>query len=295
MLFLSFKKKISIIIPFYRGNDFLPRLFDSITKVARVCQNNETDIEVIVVNDSPDIDVILPQELEISVKVIVNTKNLGIQGARANGVSYANGDWILFLDQDDELLTDGFEKQLLLTKNSDVVVGNGIYQYGEEDRLIYPNEKVMKYIMREDIFIKIRNLIPSPGACLIKKDCIPDEWLTKHLKNNGSDDWFLWLLLFNQKRKFACNPKLVYKHNNANGENLSFDLDKMFRSSWEMQEYLGKQENYSKKKLNNLKKAIKFKYYQDTHQLNITKLFKYVYPIFNNCIYKLVWIIGGKL
>lgn len=292
---MCFRKKISVIVPFYNGNVFLPRLFDSILVVSKVCENNKVDIEVIIVNDSPNIDVVLPENLLFPVKVVANPTNRGIQETRANGVKHATGDWILFLDQDDELLADGFEKQLSLTESSDIVVGNGIYQYGEEDRFIYPNEKVMRYVIREKIFISIRNLIPSPGACLIKKSVIPNEWLTQHLINNGSDDWFLWLLLFNQQTKFVCNPKLVYKHNNAGGANLSLDLEKMFHSSWEMQKYLYQSKKYSKRKLSVLQEAIKFKYYQDTKQLDLIKLIRYIRPIFNNCIYKFVWIVCSKL
>lgn len=292
---MCFKKKISVIIPFYNGNVFLSRLFDSIVKIAEICENNMTEIEVIMVNDSPDIGIVLPENVSLPVKIITNPVNQGIQKTRANGVKYATGDWILFLDQDDELMADGFKNQLDLTENSDIVVGNGIYQHGEEDSFIYPNKKVMEYVIREKIFISIRNLIPSPGACLIKKCLIPNEWLTHYLKNNGSDDWFLWLLLFNQQTKFVCNPKLVYKHNNAGGANLSLDLEKMFHSSWEMQKYLYQSKKYSKRKLSVLQEAIKFKYYQDTKQLDLIKLIRYIRPIFNNCIYKFVWIVCSKL
>ena len=70
--------KISIIIPFYRGNKYLNRLF---TSIENVCKTVDPSIEweVIVVNDSPDESVILPDSA-LSITIIDNNVNLGIQG-----------------------------------------------------------------------------------------------------------------------------------------------------------------------------------------------------------------------
>ncbi len=277
--------KISIIVPFYKGNKYLDRLFKSIENV---CSKSDSSIEweIIIVNDSPDESVILPDSL-LNVIVIENKKNLGIQGTRINGLKNASGNWILFLDQDDELIADGFNKQIELTENADVVVGNGIYKLGKYNRYIFSNLLAMEYLICENRFLKIRNLIPSPGECIIRKSKIPEIWKESTMNQNGADDWLLWILLFRQNAIFRCNEKMVYVHNDTDGANLSADYNKMRVSSKEMVEILRKNTVLTDSELRKLSNAIDFKYYQDTKQLTIKRLIRYAGNIFDNIIYKL--------
>lgn len=43
--------------------------------------------------------------------------------------------------------------------------------------------------------------ITSPGHCLIRKTSIPQLWKENILKNNGSDDLLLWLLMLEENKK----------------------------------------------------------------------------------------------
>lgn len=275
--------KISIVVPFYKGNQYLERLFKSIKKVA---VHTEAAIEVVIVNDSPEECVNLPNILN-DVVVITNEQNLGIQGARINGIKHSTGDWILMLDQDDELVEEGFKKQLELAKNADVVVGNGTYILGSVNKKIFDNQKCMDYLIQKNRFIEIRNLIPSPGECLIRKEILPQVWMDNRLKKNGSDDWMLWLLLFSKNARFACNESPVYIHNDAGGANLSANLDKMRESSLEMVEILRKNKVFEEKELSRLVHSIHFKYYQDTKQLSACRVVEYADALISNIIYRL--------
>ena len=278
--------KISIVVAFYKGNEFMGRLFSSINKVAEK-MSGKAKFEVVLVNDSPETRVILPENAKtvVSVKLIINEKNLGTQKSRAKGISQSCGDWIIILDQDDELVVDGFDTQLSMTKEADVVVGNGLYQYGCEKKKIYPNKHIMEYSIQKKYFIRIRNLIPSPGECLIRKAVIPELWSESLLKQNGADDWLLWILLFQNRCRFCCNEKIVYIHNDANGKNLSLDLEKMYASAAEMNSIL--QKSLCKDEIKILQQAIEFKYLQDTKQLSLMDLWKYKRVILDNCFYKL--------
>ena len=279
---------ISIIVPFYKGNQYMERLFNNISMLDIKCKNdNLATLEVILVNDSPSVDIIVPDNYTFELKIIKNEHNVGIHRTRVNGLQVAKGDWILFLDQDDEVLLDGISSQIEYTKYADVVVGNGYYQNGDQNYLIYQNRKVMNYLIQMDRFISIRNLIPSPGECLLKKKCIPELWKKTKLKNNGSDDWFLWILCFVTKCKVNINERVVYIHNDVAGNNLSLDLQKMYLSSVEMCDILEKNKILSNYQLKKLRKAVDFKFYQDTKALTIKRLFKYWNPIFNNILYKL--------
>ena len=81
------------------------------------------DIELIIVDDSPG-DYPLRKAVEmavrgyenkredISVKYIAHDKNLGACAARNTGIKYAQGEYIAFLDDDDEWMPEKTEKQI---------------------------------------------------------------------------------------------------------------------------------------------------------------------------------------
>lgn len=278
--------KISVIVTFYRGNQYMERLFKSIKIVAERVKDRAS-FEVILVNDSPDNEIKLP--MDSNAIVIKNEKNFGIQKTRVNGIRKSTGDWILILDQDDELVANGFDRQLELLDDADIVVGNGLYQYGDSMVPIYKSLKVMNYLLQKNRFLEIRNLIPSPGECLIRKATIPEIWMNSPLQHNGADDWLLWILLFQEGRRFVCNEETVYIHNDASGQNLSLDLEKMHRSAVEMCKVLKKK--LRTEEWRTLRRAVEFKYLQNTGKLKGLDWLKYRRCVFDNVIYKICTII----
>ncbi|MDA5388285.1 glycosyltransferase family 2 protein [Loigolactobacillus backii] len=279
---------IAVIVPFFNGNKYLGRLLNSINKVAKLIKK-QANVEVIIVNDSPNIEIKLPDIVKccFEVKIKINPHNMGIQKSRVNGLKFAESEWIIFLDQDDELVVDGFDRQIELTKEADIIVGNGLYQYGAKKIQIYKNLLSMKYLIDKKRFVHIRNMIPSPGECMIKKTAIPHAWIDNDLQINGADDWLLWILLFNDGRKFACNQKNVYMHNDSDGENLSLNIEKMYNSCNEMYFLLAKLKSSNVKELRAIRRAIDFKYFKDMNQLSFTKILGYLDVVIENIIYKL--------
>lgn len=101
--------KISIIVPAYNIEQYLPTTLDSILA------QTYTNIEVIVVNDgSRDstgsvIDRYAAQDSRVKA---VHKENGGVTSARLRGVSEASGDWIGFVDGDDYIEPDMYERLL---------------------------------------------------------------------------------------------------------------------------------------------------------------------------------------
>lgn len=91
--------KLSIIVPCYKVEAYLPKCLDSLV--------NQTlsDIEVICINDgSPDrcIDILREYEANYPGKVVVIDKqNEGVWKGRWDGIAIARGEYIGFLDSDD--------------------------------------------------------------------------------------------------------------------------------------------------------------------------------------------------
>ena len=111
--------KISIIIPVYNAEEELNRCVDSI-----ICQT-EQDIEIILVDDgSDDESMHICQKYskeDFRVKVI-HQKNAGVSAARNRGIEIALGEYIGFVDSDDWIEPDMFEKLLQEAENNDADV-----------------------------------------------------------------------------------------------------------------------------------------------------------------------------
>lgn len=278
---------VSIIIPFYKGNQFVQGLLKNIYEVScAVSKNISVDWEVVIVNDSPEVDIIYTDEFGLNVKIVKNIANSGIHASRVHGLSKAMGEWIVFLDQDDLLIPEVYFTMFEYIDRADVIVGNGYYDRNGIKEQTYKNRKCMEYLIQENRFIGIRNLIPSPGQCLLKRDAIPNEWKTHIMSINGADDWYLWLLLFNQKAKYVFNESFVYIHRSTESGNLSFNYDKMYDSCIEMQKYL-KQGAYPAKKMKVLNKAIEFKYLYDVKKIRLIDYFKFWDRFLGNIVYKI--------
>ncbi len=256
--------KLSVIVPFYKGNAYINRLLSSVEILNEsVLLREGWDCEVIIINDSPGYPVEYANS-SLDVAVIDNPVNCGIHQSRINGIKNADGDYLLLIDQDDEVIIDGFPSQIKAAVDSDVVVGNGVYQYPEGEKIIFRSNREMKYVLKRRNFLQIRNLIPSPGSCLVRKSAIPKYWLDHPMQKNGADDWFLWITIFSNGGRFSSNDQIVYRHNDTNGSNASYDIEAMHRSCIEMVETLRSYPGLSNDQLRMLSDAIELKYVLDS-------------------------------
>ncbi|MEQ5318742.1 glycosyltransferase [Providencia vermicola] len=100
---------ISVVIPCYNSSEWIEKAILSVTK------QSFKKIEIIIVDDgSTDNTIERINNIECEYPIlIVKQKNLGPSIARNNGVLHSNGNWIAFLDSDDEWHPNKLEKQLL--------------------------------------------------------------------------------------------------------------------------------------------------------------------------------------
>lgn len=119
---------VSIIVPVYNVG---PYVEDCIHSVMRQTYNGR--MECIVVDDcgTDDSMAIVERVIEdykgpITFKILHHTHNRGLSAARNTGMDAATGDYLFFLDSDDELTDDCLEKQVstLHSEWYDIVVGN---------------------------------------------------------------------------------------------------------------------------------------------------------------------------
>lgn len=115
--------RISAVIPAYNREKTIRRCIDSVV--------NQTvqPYEIIVVDDGSSDGTLEILEKEYSDKVrLIRQNHRGAQAARNLGILNAEGDYIAFLDSDDEWLPDKLELQIkVLQKNRDAVIYGDYY------------------------------------------------------------------------------------------------------------------------------------------------------------------------
>lgn len=240
---------VSVIVPFYKGNKYINNILEMMKANAARARN--ISFEVIIVNDSPEVEIVMDSTLVegYELNIIEHNKNMGIQQARVTGIKQAHGKYILMLDQDDKIESRTLESQYSVVAGGDAVISNG-YSMDKNGKitLLFKNRKQMEYANDFSFYFYFGNVIASPGLCLIKRELIPELWLNNIMGENGADDWLLWVAFLNNGRKFIINEECLYTHVN-DGHNTSNDNEKMIRSSFEALQIAEKSKTFEQKLL----------------------------------------------
>ena len=133
---------LSVVVPFYNSEDFLRKCVQSI-----LIQSFQ-DFELILVDDgSTDGSCLISDELGINnnnVIVIHHDRNQGLLAARLTGARMAKGHYLTFVDSDDYIDVDYFDKFASVIScypDIDVICGGYMMDYGNVCKTIIPNLK----------------------------------------------------------------------------------------------------------------------------------------------------------
>ena len=126
--------KVSVIVPIYNVEGYIEKCLETLV--------NQTldDIEIILVNDgSKDNSALIAKKyLEKYPEKIVylEKENGGLSDARNYGMPYAKGEYIAFLDSDDYVEKDMYEKMYEIAKkeNSDMVECDFYWEYPDKKK-----------------------------------------------------------------------------------------------------------------------------------------------------------------
>ena len=147
MMVINMKKyKVSVIVPVYNAEDYLERCLDS------VCNQTLKDIEIICVDDcSTDnsLDVLNKYaEKHKQIKIICHDKNQGESASRNTAFKEMNGEYVGFVDGDDAVDLDFFEKLYngAMDTAADIVKGD-MFIIDYSGRKLHDNigEEIKKY------------------------------------------------------------------------------------------------------------------------------------------------------
>lgn len=160
----------SIIIAAYNVAPYIKKTIDSCLNQVGICKN---EYEIIVIDDGAkdDTGIIIDKYQEESNVRIVHQQNSGLSETRNKGVEIANGEFILYLDGDDWLLSDALSSLKGKINEADLIVfpmtywyPNGdmrVKSYGLKEDFIYTSMEFLK----ETIGHQKLNIIPAPCKC----------------------------------------------------------------------------------------------------------------------------------
>lgn len=129
--------KISIIVPIYNAAPYLCRCIDSILS------QSFTDYELLLIDDgsTDESGAICDEYATNDARIhVFHKENGGVSSARNMGLDNAQGEWIYFVDADDEVMEDGISTLLRCEKEGAVFAVCGYEKYNTENVLIYSED-----------------------------------------------------------------------------------------------------------------------------------------------------------
>lgn len=197
--------KVSIIIPIYNVAPYIEDCLKSVMK--QTCQG---EMECLLIDDCGTDDSIAIAERLISVyegqvffRVIRHERNRGLSAARNTGIDKATGDYIYFLDSDDEITPDCIEKLMspvVADATIEMVMGNysihaddGCWVKRFEQPVAKQQEELTSLDAVRDYYFNRRGFYVYAWNKLMRKD-----FLIKHqlyFKEGMKWEDYLWTFL----------------------------------------------------------------------------------------------------
>ncbi len=211
---------ITVIITTYkREPGMLKRAIDS------VISQTFTDWELIIVDDSPadyafsdDVrDMVLG--LKGNISYVRHERNYGANRARNTGLKLAKGEYIAYLDDDDEFMPEKLEKQLARFTNENIAM---VYcgrmmvhdDTGTEEtaKSVFIEGSIYDDLMRE-------NFVGSCSFPLVRRKALEDAGgFDEGMKS--CQDWDMWLTIA-QKHDAAFVPEPLVRYHVHTGEHIT--------------------------------------------------------------------------
>lgn len=216
------KTTLSVVIPIYKVEDYLERCVKS------VLNQDYTDLEVILVDDgSPDrcpqiCDELASQDSRITV---IHKKNGGLSSARNEGIKAAKGEYVAFLDSDDQwapnqlsLLMESVveSKAQMAVYSSKSLYENGDLYKRDDNVLFGEDKKTFTALNLYPILIQCGDLHESACTKIVKTSFLRDNNLTFKCGILGEDtEWMFRLLRLDASIYIMNIPLFICTENRA--------------------------------------------------------------------------------
>lgn len=158
---------VSVIVPTFNREKTILRAINSI------CEQTYKNIEIIIVDDcsTDNTKNVIESLHNNNIVYLRHDKNKGACAARNTGIEAASGDYISFLDSDDEWLPTKIEKQIkfLEQNKADIVFCSHTFYYDfNGNKSEVPNRKIDSHILYKEL---LKKSFITTGSILAKSEC----------------------------------------------------------------------------------------------------------------------------
>lgn len=210
------EKLLSIIVPVYKVEPYLRRCIDSIRK------QTYKNLQIILVDDgSPDCCGEICDQYSLIDKriLVVHQKNEGLSGARNNGMFFAKGEYIAFVDSDDWLHPRMYEILMSMVREYQLDIAR-CSVYDTDD---YKKEKILPSKVLPNVLIKGDDVFDSYFSeflCKVVWNAVYKRNIVEGILSpegcHSEDNYVSGRYLYRCKRLMITNQCLYYYYRNPN-------------------------------------------------------------------------------
>ena len=204
----------SVIVPTFQRPEFLQAALRS------VLRQTVKDFEMLVIDDGSAMDLapVVNALDDTRIRYLRHESNRGEAAARNTGIRSARGDYLAFLDDDDEWLPDKLRLQLELFGRCPDTVGcvtGGFTAVRARDGHVLRHEIPTRRgdLSRE---LLLKNIVGPPSTVMIRRDCLDRVGLFDEGIAFGVD-YDLWIRLA-QRYHFDFVPEIVARYTLHEGQ-----------------------------------------------------------------------------
>lgn len=208
---------VSIVIPVYNGQNHIRKCIESLLK-----QTYE-NIEIVVVNDgsSDNTDLVLDDVQKEDQRIrVVNQENKGVSYARNVGITFANGEYLLFVDSDDSLKENAIETIMKSIDNDSDLVVFGFSVIGNDNRKNdtkvlsnLKNSKADKYTLLQAVLSTKENIYGYAWRSLYSVKLLKSYELLFPEGIKISEDYLFFVKSIYYSNKVTIIDKELYNYN----------------------------------------------------------------------------------
>ena len=258
---------ISVIIPVYNAEESIVRALESVKN-----QTSQEAFEIIIVNDgSTDQSKIIIENYRdenpaLNI-IVIHQKNRGVSAARNAAMKIASGDYLAFLDADDEWLPEKTEEQLRFLKSKDFNI-DFLATRRVNHQLLFPykprGNKLAEITFRKLMF---RNEA-QPSTVIFKREILSNTGFFDD-EQKYAEDLNFWLKISEHYKMFILDRELV----NAGGGKRSYGISGLSANLKEMEKGFEKnlKEMVHLKRIGRLEFLLYLAFYKSKYLFRITR------------------------
>lgn len=258
--------KISIIVPVYNSEKYIKRCIMS------VLDQNPVHCQLVLIDDgSSDNSLKIMQQFAVQYEFIklIHQENQGVSGARNTGIKAATGEWVYFLDSDDEMVPGSLNKIIEFTEQDVQWILFNYYKKIEgEDKKIKNSISAnnMEYHLGKEEFPRLLNEQIFMLQCgkVFRRDIIENNNIHFQDKVVYGEDIRFNLAYFQYVKKYILSdiPVFIYHIRLGMGAGSAY-----YKDSFQMQMDIDKEimymvENHYKLSTSAKKELNRYFYYQ---------------------------------